>query len=70
MAIKKTKNKKSFFIYNIKTLDDKRERHLKEGKFGLKASFKKKKKSAFYQTLQIIRISERETRFRYMITQT
>ena len=44
MAIKKTKNKKSFFIYNIKTLDDKRERHLKEGKFGLKASFKKKKK--------------------------
>ena len=40
---KKEKIKKSSFLYNIKTSEDKTERNLNEGKLGIKPSFKKKK---------------------------
>ena len=42
MAIKKKKLRKTF-LYNIKMSEDKTERNLNEGKFGIKPSFKKKK---------------------------
>ena len=71
---KKEKIKKSSLLYNIKTSEDKTERNLNEGKFGLKPSFKKEKKrenkGAFHQTLQNICVSNSEAHFRYMITQT
>ena len=41
MAIKKKKNKKNFFIYNIKTPDDKRR------KVWVKALFQEKEKNCF-----------------------
>ena len=51
--------------------EDKTERNLNEGKFGIKPSFKKKEsKGAFHQTLLNICDSDREAYFRYMITQT
>ena len=40
---KKEKIKNSSFLYNIKMSEDKAERNLNEGKFGIKPSFKKKK---------------------------
>ena len=55
---KKEKIKNSSFLYNIKMSEDKTERNLNEGKFGIK------------QTLQNIHISDREAYLRYMITQT
>ena len=38
---KQEKIKKRYFLYNIKTTEDKTKRNLNEGKFGLKPSFKK-----------------------------
>ena len=35
--------KKSSLLYNVKTSEEKTERNLNEGKFGLKPSFKKEK---------------------------
>ena len=40
---KKEKNRISYLLYDIKTSEDKTERNLNEGKFGIKPSFKKKK---------------------------
>ena len=40
---KQEKIKKRYFLYNIKTTEDKTKRNLNEGKFGLKPSFKKTK---------------------------
>ena len=42
-GLKKEKIKKRSFLYNIKTSEDKTERNLNEGTFGIKPSFKKKK---------------------------
>ena len=42
-GLKKEKSKKSPFLCNIKTSEDKTERTLHEGKLELKPSFKKKK---------------------------
>ena len=68
---KKEKIKKNSFLYNIKMSEDKTERNLNKGKFGIKPSFKKKEsKGAFHQTLLNICDSDREAYFRYMITQT
>ena len=42
-SIKKQETRKALFLYNIKTSEDKTERNLNEGKFGLKSFFKKDK---------------------------
>ena len=39
----KEKIKKSSLLYNVKTSEDKTEKNLNDGKFGLKPSFKKEK---------------------------
>ena len=62
---KKEKVKKSSLLYNVKTSEDKTERNLNEGKFGLKPSFKKEKTGAFHQTLQNMHVLDREAHFRY-----
>ena len=69
---KKEKIKKSSFLYNIKTFENKAERNLNEGKWKRdKALFQEKEnKGAFHQKLQNMRVSEREAHFRYMNTQT
>ena len=55
------KNKKSSLLYNIKTSEDKAERNLNEGKFGLKPSFKKEKTKVFSIRQSIINVSQIET---------
>ena len=42
-GLKKEKIKKRYFLYNIKTSENKTERNQNEGNFGIKPSFKKKK---------------------------
>ena len=56
---KKEKNKKSF-LYNIKTSEEKIERNLNKGKFGVKPSFKKKKAKVLSTRLYRIYVSEIE----------
>ena len=65
---------KSFHLYQIKASEDKTERNLNQGKFGLKTSFKKEKKRCFppvFTEYTCLRspCSDREAHFRYMITQ-
>ena len=45
-SIKKQETRKALFLYNIKTSEDKTERNLNEGKFGLKPFFKIEKTKA------------------------
>ena len=45
-------------------LKTKKERHLKEGKLRLKASFEKQKKGTYHQTLLNMRVSDIENHFR------
>ena len=60
--MKKEKNKKNSLLYNIKTPEDKTERNLNEGKFGLKLFFQERENNgAFNQALQNIRVSGRSS---------
>ena len=70
MVIKKEEIKKNSLLYNIKTPEDKTERNLNEGKFGLNLFFQERENNgASNQALQNICVSDREAHFRYMITQ-
>ena len=73
MALKNKKIKQSSFLCNIKTSEDKTQniKKSKQRKVWDKLLFQEKEnKGAFHQTLQNIRVSDREAHFRYMITQT
>ena len=59
MVIKKKKLRKAF-LCNIKTSEDKTERNLNEGKFGIKPSFKKKKTKVLSTRLYRIYVSQIE----------
>ena len=59
MVIKKKILRKAF-LYNIKTSEDKKERNLNEGKFGIKPSFKKKKTKVLSTRLYRIYVSQIE----------
>ena len=57
---KKDKNKKGSLLYNVKTSEEKTERNLNEGKFGLKPSFKKEKTKVLSTRRYRIHVSQIE----------
>ena len=58
---RKEKIKKIFFSYNIKTSEDKTERNLNEGRFGIKPILKKKKTNVLSTRRYTIYLSQIET---------
>ena len=59
-GLKKEKIKKRSFLYNIKTSEDKTERNLNEGTFGIKPSFKKNKTKVLSSRRYGIQVSQIE----------
>ena len=69
MTIKKKKLRKAFFYILLKCLKQERKKS-KRGKVWVKDLFQEREnKGTFQQTLHNIRVSDRETHFRHMITQ-